>query len=531
MSLSIKDLQALGVRRIQGCFLGLSLALVTFIPVWGEVDGETRRRMIDEFEATNRAAHRLKVAIPVSDTPTQEGGFEPLKQALAEARLRLLEDRSEATKAAVAQATINFVDPLMRLEHYNEAASAIKLSLRAIGAEDLLGKRLADCTLAESKRVLEAGDWEAAKRLLEKGLRETRTARVKSAEELIARSLKDLLLDDAARHFREGDWDKSRKQALEALTLRVGQPPIRALLAALSFQRDDYKEALKQNAIALQGKYHRDPLYLGFGELIRKEYELERSYRKHVGKDLVLTRPASFSVNEHQWESAFGKARRAASRVFGLSCASPIRVSFYQRSDYFRFTGAPDWSGVVSQGSKVRLRADAGRGGAKGAEVIARYATALWLIDLRSGGRAPAWLKEGVAHQLAYPAGPPNGAIHELKSRLGRGKILPFKDIEKELVGIRDWEDAAVVMAQSQMAVQLLAEKHGLECFPAILQALATEERAEMALLEVTGFNYDDLFAAWSEKMKEHFLTNEFPDIPTLRALGRASPLGAYWEE
>jgi hypothetical protein len=265
--------------------------------------------------------------------------------------------------------------------------------------------------------------------------------------------------------------------------------------------------------------------------LVRKEKTLEWNYRKHELDKIVVSVPTGLVVNTKVLAAVLAEAREHTANAFGIRVPWPVRVSVYQRADFLEFCEAPDWSAVVSSGGKLRFRADAIRGGQLALRVIARYAYGLWLADVWSDGKAPAWFREGFAHQLAFPTGPPNGGINEIKRLLSGQNAMQLGQLEYPFTQFAERRDAATQMAQSQSVFQWLLEKRGLEVPRELLERFRYSPTAEAALREYTGFTYTSLLSEWGASMQRGFLTDPNPDVSTLRSLGIVSPMGSYWEQ
>lgn len=503
------------------CLLGVS--------VYAQPSPEARRNLIRELEAKNRAEKVKAASTEASLTPDQTGGLEDLKKEMAAARLALSSVKTAPSRARAAQATINYVDPLVRLEQYEEAESALKTSLDVGATPQALVQKLAEIRVILSNQSYESGDWNKTQFLLDDTWRTARACEVAPVEQEFAQRLRDLQVAWAETLRRTGQTTDARAKAIEALTWKINTEEIEELLARICYQLDDYKTALDHLRLAMRGPQRDSKALMAFRDLIEKDMGIERSYRRKEVKGVKIAYPGGLAINEAQLASALEEASKTAQAMFRLTTALPIRVTLFQRNDYSSFLLSPSWNKAVSIQGKLRVQMDAIK--AATLPTASRYAYGLWIIDVLSEGRAPAWFQEGIAHQLAYPDGPPNGGINELKSRIARKTLIPFRELSAPFMGIPDELAAAVVMAQSQSGIQLIINKSGLEAIPRLVVAYASGLPPEEALQQVTGFGYDAFQETWVKEAKKGFRTDPKPDLSTLRALGVISPLGSYWEQ
>ncbi len=513
-------------RAVSMCLLFL-LALSAS----AQLSPEARRNLIRELEEKNRAQNMKSASSEASLTPDQVGGLEDLKQEMAAARLALTAAKTDPIRARAAQATINYVDPLIKMEQFDESVVAIKTSLEMGAAPETLIQKLAEIRAAQSGKVFESGDWVGTRFLLDDTWRMARSYKVPLVEKEFAQRQRDLLTAWAESLRRSGKTADARAKAIEALTWKIDVEEIEALLARIYYQEDDYKNSLEHLRLALRGSQRNSQPLLAFQDLVQKEIGLERTYTRKDLNGFVVSSPGGLAIDEARLAAAFGQAREAADKMFGLKTPLPLRVELFQKNSYQSFFLSPNWNKALTLHGKLRIQMDTVKGKSTDLQVVARYAYGLWVVDVLTEGAAPAWFQEGVAHQLAYPDGPPNGGINEIKSRLSKKAVLPFKDLSMPFLAIHDILDAAVVMAQSQSGIQVIINKKGLNSIPQLVEAFASGLDSETALRQVTGFGYDAFQEAWVQDANKGFRTNPDPDLPALRALGVISPMGEYWEK
>ncbi len=504
-------------------FLGSSLAS-------GQVDLETQRKLIEDFKKEQELKKAEQKPDQVSDSPTQQGDLDILRQELADTRNAYGMKKSNETRAAVGQATINYVVPLIHLRDFDRATEALVTSIRMVGGQENLSKLLVDVYTQQSEIAVGRGDYYTANRLLHEAWTEAKASRVQDLVNATGHNYRDFYWLWAQDLFGQADWVDATSKASEALAWRIDTGPIDSLLAQIFYVRDQYNLAEEHLRSAMREFGRSDANLVYLSDLVKRERYLERSFRTVDSKNFILRSNPNFSIDEKNLQTAFAKARDEAERVFQLTTPRKVRVSVYQRSDYARFCESADWNQVTSIGGKIRLRNDAARGRLSDLEVMLNYAYGLWLIDVETRGLAPSWFAEGFAHQLAFPEGPPNGGRNDLKKDLTAGKLPAFHQLAGPFRAILDIREAAMAMAQSQSGFRFLVEKEGFGVVARLVELMKTGQPMDVALSSCTGFDYNSFSEEWSLSFDQGFLTEAFVDAPRLRSLGRISPLGSYWE-
>ncbi|NUN95163.1 MAG: hypothetical protein HUU16_03225 [Candidatus Omnitrophica bacterium] len=510
--------------------LGIAPALFGALSAPAQVSPETRARLLREFEEKNRSKHTEKSTDSERPKADPNVGLEELRGNLSKARTRLLSDRSKEAKEDAARAALLYADSLLRLGRTEEAISVLTTTLAQGADEDRIIPFLVEARTSVAEDALDNGEWEKARVALDKAWREARLSRDSDLVGACARNLRDLMEDRALELFRKGDLSGSKEKAIEALSWRLEPEPIHLLLSRIAHLKDNHEEALAEIRAAARGAADRHALG-AIRDIIERERDLERGYDRAELKGAIVLSPRGLAYDRQGLERALLSARETAKRMFGFETLLPVRLSLYQRNDFRVFTSAPTWAGAASILGKLRLRNDLARGRIQDMEVTIRYGFGLWMADIAAEGKAPAWLQEGIAHQLAYPLGPPNGGKGEIRKRLNNGSLPSFRSLEESFLGFPDMLEAATAMVQSQWGMQFLVEKRGLGVILSLLVALREGLSPEQALREVAGFDYDALDREWSEGTLRGFTTNPDPDRSTLRSLGLISPMGSYWEQ
>lgn len=500
---------------------------------WGmaEVDSEARRKMIREFEEKQKTRREALYPQSATTTPDQIGGLDALHEALGKARLEVTASKSRDKRIAAAQATINYVDPLVRIEQLDEAIKQINTSLDMGADPESLVLKLADIRILQAESASEEQDWQKTYGFLEDVWRLAKRFEQKQVQQDFATRLRNLQFDWAVTLSHEGKTADARAKAIEALTWKIEPEPIHAFLMNLYFREDKYKEAQDELQQARRGALRNDPFLIGFSDFMKREETFERSFRSQQTNNLILKWPSGMTLDVGRLDKAFIEARQAAEKMFKIKTVLPARTSIYQISDFPKVTQGPDWVATCSISGKLRLRADLVSLKEKDLRIVARYAFGLWVVDTLSDGKAPAWFQEGLAHQLACPEGPPREALDEIRKRLSQNNIPAFQELQAPFQGMPEAREASLLMAQSQMGIRALINLKGLDCMKSLLEGYSSGKEQEDALNEVTDLSYEDFFEAWKKEMNKTTKEKAKSAPSSLRSLGFASPLGSQWQK
>ena len=182
------------MRNLLKILVSSLLILVSF-PSAGQVDLETQRKLIEDFQKQQEAKKSHQKETLVSDEPTKEGDLAVLRQEMADARLAYETKKSNENRVSVGQTTVNYVNPLIKLRDYDRATEALVTSIRLVGGQDNLSQLLVEVYLAQSENALEGGDYYTANRLLSEAWTEAKASRVRGLEETMARRFRDFYWD------------------------------------------------------------------------------------------------------------------------------------------------------------------------------------------------------------------------------------------------------------------------------------------------------------------------------------------------
>lgn len=516
---------------------GMIFPLAILISLWlagsclAEADPEVRRQMIREFEEKQKARREALYPQSATTTPDKIGGLDELREAMGKSRLELNSSKSKNNRIAAAQATINYIDPLIRMEQYDEALRQINTSLDMGADPGVLILKAADIRTIQAEAAMNELDWQKTYQLLEDAWRMAKRFGQHEVQNDFAQRLRDFQFDWAVTLFHEGNMTDAQAKAVEALTWKIDPEPIHAFLMNLYFREDKYKEAREELSQARRGPLRSDPFLVGFDEFMKREENFERSYRSRQDDGLILKWPSGMTFDPNLLIKAFNDARQTVEKMFKIKTPLPVRASIYQVSDFPQMIQGPDWVAACVLGGKLRLRADLVSLKEKDLQVVVRYAYALWIADLLSDGKAPAWILEGIAHQTAFPNGPPQESLAEIRKRLSQQKIATFRELQTPFQGLPEAREASILMAQSQSGVRVLINLKGLDCIPSLLDGYATGKEAEDVLKEVCDLSYDDLFEAWEKELNKTSKEKSKSDSAIIRSLGYVSPLGSQWQK
>ena len=387
--------------------------------------------------------------------------------------------------------TNNSAVRLLQKGEYEKALALLQKTFSLFPYNDAVRNNLASAYAALAKRQLEEKRFDEAAGNFEQALKLTPDNRDFSI-------LRGIALH-AGKHYDEAIivLDQARHAGGDSPTLLF-------YLGKAYYDSGNMEGALEawDKALALEpgNKTLRD-----MAEKARREYAVEspmgRGYRSlfvisydgGTGSDLVQ------SVLE-QLDTAFNRV----GSDFDYYPTARVPVILYTRKDFRDITHGPDWSGGIYDG-KVRLPI----GGAAALTPVLRgvlfHEYAHVVVGELTNRNCPVWLNEGLAEvEGRREYDPPLAA---LASAVKRGKLLPFADLEKSMLGLNA-HDAALAYQQSYSLARYLVSSYGWHKVRELLVNLGTGKSfadAFSAAFGDYGLDYPKIVEAWKETVGKEY--------------------------
>ena len=178
---------------------------------------------------------------------------------------------------------------------------------------------------------------------------------------------------------------------------------------------------------------------------------------------------------QHEALDALEKWHRRFLILFETEPEPPIAVLFYPAHLFHRQTGAPPWAdGVYEQDGLIRIAAGGVSRLEPDLERVLSHELAHAFITVRSAGRAPRWLQEGLAQFLAGASSTPEA----FRTRAVAPDNLNYRG--------------------SLVFTRALEARFGIASLIDILAEMRSGSSVSRAFEAVTGVGSEDLFVAWS---------------------------------
>ncbi len=213
------------------------------------------------------------------------------------------------------------------------------------------------------------------------------------------------------------------------------------------------------------------------------------------------------TVYWYQGDTAFAEAIleeaiRSLDRLtneIGVTPPGDIELWVYPTADAVQdaIVNVPEWTGGVAFSEYGVTVIGVSPGQLDWAARIIPHELTHLVMGIRTfncrGGRLPTWLEEGLARYAEGEVDPDEWAAVE--EALMDGRLPPLSSLAS---GFSAYSDAAgLAYTQSRQIVEFLLASFGPEQMEALLSTIQEGKRIDTALLEVHGFDTDELDARW----------------------------------
>ncbi len=146
-------------------------------------------------------------------------------------------------------------------------------------------------------------------------------------------------------------------------------------------------------------------------------------------------------------------SKKSLSKLLSSDISFETKVSLYTEDDFFKLTGAPEWTNALFLNNEISLPVNSDV-----LESSLKHEFTHAYINALSKSKCPAWLDEGIAQWI-------EGSNHQIltsiyKDWLKRNSVIPFKLLENGFLNLSS-EIVGAAYAQSLFGFELLLEKYG----------------------------------------------------------------------
>jgi tetratricopeptide (TPR) repeat protein len=183
----------------------------------------------------------------------------------------------------------------------------------------------------------------------------------------------------------------------------------------------------------------------------------------------------------------------------GVELPSDLEVILYPKKDFLQITGAPDWSGGFNDG-RIHLPVGGLDSINSDVERVIIHELTHSLLDLKTGGKSPTWLQEGLAQYLDGSRS--TGADVQLLSKLLSENSLPRLETLSASFSTSSPIQARIKYGASLSFIQFLVERHRFDTMPDFLNRIANGQTIQDASRMVFGADFADLEQQWHDALK-----------------------------
>jgi len=303
------------------------------------------------------------------------------------------------------------------------------------------------------------------------------------------------LYNDAVKFFEENEFEMARDALNESLSLEPRNALALELLGEIENLQQDFKKAeyyYKQSYLVSPSTRLRQKI-----EKIQKENSVEKDLDTYDEEHFIIKYRKGEQGYEGYWlENLLRNTYRQISQDFGTYFNHKTVVLFYGNQEFHDVTGQALWVAGLYDG-KIRLPAyhqgfkELDLGAAAAHEMTHAF------VAFLSGGRAPAWIHEGLAQYEQNKVLQVNATVFKAAARtkaLVPMSLLLSEDLQKDKM---DPMEAALFYQEVYKLVSYMVERYQMYRMKEILLKFKEGKPAEQAIEEVLGISVSQLEKEW----------------------------------
>lgn len=221
---------------------------------------------------------------------------------------------------------------------------------------------------------------------------------------------------------------------------------------------------------------------------LQAEAGFDRLYSSHF---VVKFEGSTDRRRVHEVANRLEMVYNKVGRTFSYFPVEPFTVILHPDRQFRDATLSPGWAGGLFDG-KIHLPMQGITRGQQAADRILSHEYTHALVDRISGGRAPAWLSEGLALHLEGRA---DAWGREVLAR-HTVEVAPLNSLHGDFLELPPHR-ATIAYAQSYQATKALIRRYGMDRVRKLLGALSVTPDFSSAFEAVFQDRYRDFDAAW----------------------------------
>ena len=308
------------------------------------------------------------------------------------------------------------------------------------------------------------------------------------------------LYNDAVKFFEKNEFELARDALNESLSLEPRNALALELLGEIANLQQDFKKAenyYKQSYLVSPSTRLRQKI-----EKIQKENLVEKNLDTYDEEHFIIKYRKGEQGYEGSWlKDLLRDTYRQISQDFGAYFNHKTPVLFYEGNEFRDVTGQSQWVGGLYDG-KIRLPAYH-----QGFRELDLHAAAVHemthaFVASLSGGRAPAWIHEGLAEYEQNKIQPVNTLVFNAAVRTKT--LMPMSRLLSESLKIEKMDPLEVALFYQEVFVLVLymVERYQMYRMKEILVKFKEGKPAEQAIEEVLGISPAQLEKEWLATIK-----------------------------
>jgi len=303
------------------------------------------------------------------------------------------------------------------------------------------------------------------------------------------------LYNDAVKFFEKNEFELAREALNESLSLEPRNALALELLGEIENLQQNFKMAenyYKQSYLISPSMRLRQKI-----EKIQKENLVEKDLDTYDEEHFIIKYRKGEQGYEGYWlKNLLRDSYRQISQDFGAYFNHKTTVLFYSGNGFHDVTGQSLWVGGLYDG-KIRLPAYHQGFRELDLRAAAVHEMTHAFVASLSGGRAPAWIHEGLAEYEQNKIQPVNTMVFEAAVRTKA--LMPMSRLLSESLQIDKMDPLEVSLFYQEVfeLVRYMVERFQMYRMKEILSKFKERKPAEQAIEEVLGISTAQLEHEW----------------------------------
>jgi hypothetical protein len=308
------------------------------------------------------------------------------------------------------------------------------------------------------------------------------------------------LYNDAVKFFEKNEYELAREALKESLSLEPRNALALELLGEIENLQQNFEKAeyyYKQSYLMSPSARLRQKI-----EKIQKENSIEKDLDTDDEEHFIIKYRKGEQGYEGYWlKNLLRDTYRQISQDFGTYFNHKTAVLFYSQNEFHDVTGQSLWVGGLYDG-KIRLPSYHQGFKEPDLQMAAAHEMTHAFVAFLSGGRAPAWIHEGLAQYEQNKIQPVNTTF--FRAAVRTKSLMPMNRVLSENLKIDKMDPLEVALFYQEVftLVKYMVERFQMYRMKEILLKFKEGKPAEQAIEEVLGISILQLEKEWLATIK-----------------------------